>query len=354
VNLTAAIAGVIRGGRRLGIPAFADNIPAREVDSYAYSMAYTAGARLWMVRTRAPSWPHLHQAWRRSLAAGAPAVRAELSGALETADQLRLIDDGRAVAGAQAELYGGATRTIDIATYYIQADEVGWSTARLLEACARRGVRVRLLADRHMMATKRHEIPGMDDLLEFLDRAGIAVRLWRDAERPFDRNHRKLILVDGAACVVGGRNFAGHYQDGSWRDIELVLRGPTARGLAPIFEDIWSGSVPGPGRAAPPWFEHRPARVERDPTVRYVLACIEAARRAVDLELAYFVGGGPLCDALAAAARRGVRVRLRTNSAESTDMAFIRPTTAEGVGTLLDAGAQVFLQRGAGRTLHCK
>jgi cardiolipin synthase len=354
VSLTAAIAGVIRGGRRLGIPAFADNIPEREVDSYAYSMAYTAQARLWMLRTRAASWPCLHEAWRRSLEAGSRAVRAELSGTLEAGDQIQLLDDGRAVLATQAELYAGATRTIDIATYYIQADDAGWNTARLLQACAQRGVRVRFVADRHMMTTKRHEIDGMDELLEFLRRASVEVRLWHDPERPFDRNHRKMIVVDAAGAVVGGRNFANHYQDGSWRDIELVLRGPTARGLAPVFEGIWSDAAPRSTRAVPPWFGHIPARVERDPTVRYVLACIEAAERTLDLELAYFVGGGPLSEAIAGAARRGVRVRLRTNSAESTDMPFTRSTTAEGVRTLLEAGAQVLLRRGTGRTLHCK
>ena len=356
MNLTPALARLIRVARRLGVPKFVRNIPEHEIDSSAFELGRLLQARLWMRRQGAAGWTQIHDGWRRALEPGAPAVREALSGTLDAEDQLRLLDDPQTVFAAHADLYSRATRTIDIATYYMQADETGWSIARLLAACVERGVRVRLLADRYATAKKRYAVAGMDELFDFLRRSGVAVRLWHDPARPFDSSHRKMIVVDERSCIVGGRNFANHYQDGSWRDIDVVLTGPIARRLAPVFEAAWSeeSPTPRPPGAAAPWFEHVPALVDRDPTVRYVLACVEAVERTLDLELAYFVGPGPLCDALVRAAHRGVRVRLLTNSAESTDLPHKSYATYAGVKALLDAGATVFLRRGRDRTLHCK
>ena len=90
-----------------------------------------------------------------------------------------------------------------------------------------------------------------------------------------------MLVVDERSGIVGSRNFANHYQDGSWRDIDVVLTGPTARRLAPVFDAAWSEANPGPRPPDPvtPWSEHVPALIERDPTVRYALACVEAGER---------------------------------------------------------------------------
>jgi cardiolipin synthase len=200
-------------------------------------------------------------------------------------------------------------------------------------------------------------------LLAQAQAAGIELRQWHDRQRPSDSNHRKMIVIDGGevggAALVGGRNFADHYRGDAWRDVDLVLQGPSVAPLAALFEAVWAGAAPGgaggdPAHPAPPWLDHVPAGILVDPLMRFVLAAIGAASERVDIELAYFVAHDPLCDALVSAARRGVRVRLLTNSAESNDLPFATWTTYEGVRRLLEGGCEVHLRRGAGRTLHCK
>ena len=102
------------------------------------------------------------------------------------------------------------------------------------------------------------------------------------------------------------------------------------------------------------WVDRVPADIATDPMMRFVLSAIGAATRTVDLELAYFVAHDSLCGSLGRAARRGVRVRLLTNSAESNDLPYAAWTTYEGARRVLEAGCEVHARRGAGRTLHCK
>ncbi|HEY3119926.1 MAG TPA: phospholipase D family protein, partial [Vicinamibacteria bacterium] len=102
-------------------------------------------------------------------------------------------------------------------------------------------------------------------------------------------------------------------------------------------------------RRQPSW-----SRLYQDPMMRDALAGIHAAARTVDLELAYFAAHEPLCAALEAAQRRGVRVRVLTNSAESNDLPFSTYTAYLGMRRMLEAGAEVRVRRGRGRTLHPK
>ena len=58
------------------------------------------------------------------------------------------------------------------------------------------------------------------------------------------RNHRKLLVTDGAIAIVGGLNLADEYDgDGvtrGWRDVALELRGPVVNALGSSFERMWA------------------------------------------------------------------------------------------------------------------
>jgi phosphatidylserine/phosphatidylglycerophosphate/cardiolipin synthase-like enzyme len=107
-------------------------------------------------------------------------------------------------------------------------------------------------------------------------------------------------------------------------------------------------------RARLPWADFAPAQILEDPMMRYALASFHAAASTIDLELAYLAAQEVLCDALEAAARRGVRVRVMTNSAESNDMPFAIYTAYLAMRRLAEAGVAVRARRGKGRTLHPK
>jgi cardiolipin synthase len=286
-------------------------------------------ARLWALSHGAPPWTQLQAEWAR--AETDPTLCETIAGRLSGADMPRLIASGEEGFTLREALYRQAARSVDIATYYLQPDDTGRSTIQALAACAARGVRVRLLLDRVMTSRKAIEVGGMDRLLADARAAGILVTSWQDPDRPYDSNHRKMIVIDERTAVVGGRNFADHYRGEAWRDVDLAIEGPSVAPLVALFEAIWA-----------------------DPIMRGVLSAVGAARRSVDLELAYFVAHDALCGALARAAARDVRVRLLTNSAESTDLPYAAWTAYEGARRVLEAGGSVYVRRGAGRTLHSK
>ncbi len=352
--LTTVLTLLLQVLRRLGWPRALARLSAGEARGYAAGIAYMLQARAWTLLRREPGWPAVHRAW--CAAEGDLALRDALAGRLQTSDRVELIADGATGFARREALYAGATRSIDIASYYLQSDDTGRATVRALAACVQRGVRVRLLVDRFMTFKKTREVPGMAALLAELQAGGIELAQWHDPKRPYDSNHRKMIVVDGAQALVGGRNFADHYRGDAWRDVDLVLQGPSAAPLAEVFEAVWAGATRGGDGAhtVAPWLDHVPAGILADPMLRFVLAAVGAAQERVELELAYFVAHDPLCEALARAARRGVRVRLLTNSAESNDLPFATWTAYEGMRRLLEASGSVHARRGVGRTLHCK
>jgi cardiolipin synthase len=357
--LTAVLAALLRTLRWLGWPRALVRLSFGEVNSYAAGIAYMLQARAWTVLHRQPGWATVHRAWATSV--GDAGLRDSLAGRLDPTDQLELIARGGAGFERRERLYAAAAQTIDIASYYLQADDTGRATVHALTACVQRGVRVRLLVDRFMTFKKTQEVSELPALLSQAQAAGIELRQWHDPQWPYASNHRKMIVVDGLhdgrVAIVGGRNFADHYRGDAWRDVDLVLQGPSVAPLAALFDAVWVDAAPGAVARAhpqPPWLDHAPAGILGDPVLRFVLAAIGSARERVEIELAYFVAHDPLCDALVGAARRGVRVRLLTNSAESTDLPFATWTTGEGLRRLLEGGCQVHLRRGSGRTLHCK
>jgi cardiolipin synthase len=343
--------GMLGGLRRAGVGPAA-KLPARDADGYAVAIAYMLRARTWTLAHGEPRWSELEPLWSR--AEEQLAVRDEIAGTLSADDTIRVIRPGPEGFAAREALYAGAARSIDIATYYIQSDETGHATVRALAACVARGVRVRVLFDRYMMFKKTVEVEGMAKLEAEIRASGIELAAWHDRTRPFDSNHRKMIVVDGRRALVGGRNFANHYRGDAWRDIDLVLEGPAVAPLARVFEALWRGEGRVAAGNTSPWVESTPAAVREDPIARFVLSAIGAATRSVDMELAYFVAHDSLCAALGRAARRGVRVRVLTNSAETNDLPYANWTAYEGIRRVLASGGAVHARRGAGRTLHPK
>jgi len=348
------LCAVLGGLRKLGWPAGLARLSPREADGYALAIAYMLKARWWTLRHGEPGWDCLQAEW--ASAEADPVVRDALASALSDADMPLLIAAGEDGFARRNALYAGARDRIDIATYYIQSDATGSATVAALAACVARGVRVRLLVDRYMMFKKRVEVEGMDELAARIRACGIEMKSWHDPRRPYDSNHRKMIVVDGHTALVGGRNFADHYRGDAWRDVDLVLEGPSVAPLAAFFDALWRGEPVGGGEPGihRPWVESVPSEVRRDPIMRCVLSAIGSARATVDLELAYFVAHESLCGALERAARRGVRVRLLTNSAEANDLPYATWTAYAGMQRVLEAGGAVHGRRGAGRTLHCK
>lgn len=322
----------------------------QELKGTAHMLACAVSLRRWQLTRPRPSWPELSRAWESRATAREPSLCA----ALHRDDRSALVTDNAESFALRARWIASATRSIDLATYYLQGDETGRATVAQLIEARQRGVAVRVIADDYALSKKQYEGLGADSLVEQLVAEGVAVRRWRDRARLFDVNHRKLLLVDERALLIGGRNIADHYAGPLWRDVELALEGPSAAQARSLFDRTWNGTDEPPLAPGSLLYASTPARVREHAYWVYLLECIRAAKRTVDIENAYLFAHPALVRALAAAARRGVRARVLTNSDESNDLGYANYRLYTGLTELFERGVQVHVRKGQGRTLHCK
>src|SRR6185436_8313935 len=71
-----------------------------------------------------------------------------------------------------------------------------------------------------------------------------------DFERVNHRMHNKLMVMDNAMAIVGGRNMSDPYfevhPEFNFRDLDIAAAGPVVRELSSVFDRFWNGpwSVP--------------------------------------------------------------------------------------------------------------
>lgn len=344
---------VFAGLKAAGVPPIAAMKPG-ELSANAHGLGYAILASLWKWRHSGLAWDHIYASWEGRLPDPGE-VDPALYGQFHPEDEISLLIDNAAAFREREVVLKSARQTVEIATYYIQADETGWNFARQLADLAGRGVRVRVIADDGATQRKIFENPDVANLGDFLRRSGVDYRLFLDPTRPYDSGHRKALVVDDSTLITGGRNYADHYSGSEWRDIDLVLRGPSVKELRPLFDATFTcSSVLQPSPASSLFQGTTPENICGNACFLFLLQCIRAARRTIDIENAYYINHPVLQTHLAAACARGIRVRLFTNSAESNDVDFTNYRIYAGLPALLAAGVQVFLRNGRGKTLHPK
>jgi cardiolipin synthase len=217
----------------------------------------------------------------------------------------------------------GAKRQVLLETYIWKGDEVGERFKQALADAADRGVEVHCIYDSfaNLVVSPRFKRfpPGIKVLSYPVYNAG-----WRVFDlRRYGRDHRKILVVDDSVGFVGGYNIGTPYAT-EWRDTHIRLTGPAVWDLKRAFADFWNlnrrrllGASERPLllETAAEW-EPR-IRVHRNvprlwmfPIRGMYLEAINRASRNIWMTQAYFLPDQDFVDALAAAAERGVDVRL--------------------------------------------
>lgn len=163
------------------------------------------------------------------------------------------------------QMIDAAERTLDLQYYIFRGDETGrLLTAALLRA-ADRGVRVRVLIDDGATIAGDEQIPALNT------HRAIEVRIFnpfayrghsrvlRAAEFLFNRSrldyrmHNKLLVVDNAVALIGGRNIGNQYfqvdPESQFADDDVFSAGPIARQLSATFDEYWNGALAIPAEA---------------------------------------------------------------------------------------------------------
>lgn len=236
----------------------------------------------------------------------------------------------------------GARDHINLQTYILEAGEIGGRLAALLRKKVEQGVRVHVLYDSvGSIATPAAYFQALRDLgvrvCEINPVNPLRAKLgWKLN----NRDHRKILVVDGRIAFTGGINISSAYSSGSrsnraphnvkpgeesprgWRDTQVRAEGPVVARFQRLFLDAWALQDCGlPAEAKYfPRLEPKGALAMRvlssdpdsDRSEMYgaLLQAIEDARERVWLTIGYFVPDPLSLRALTAAARRGVDVRL--------------------------------------------
>ena len=231
-------------------------------------------------------------------------------------DRLLPLPDGpSAFSAIDAELRG-AKQSIDLELYEFQRPDL----ASLLLDAHERGVTVTAIKD----PSERSSRPIWAEL----EQGGIRVVAF-----PLERltiDHVKLLIVDRAEAIVGGINWGTHSRVN--HDFDVLAVGPVVDNLERVFrQDL---ALAGEAAPLPPPTADRQIQVlvthPGEGIRAAALAAISAARQSIDIEM--FVLSDQLAlDALASAARRGVRVRAildPTQPQNAAAIAALRPSGA--------------------------
>jgi cardiolipin synthase len=307
--------------------------------------------------TGATSLPELRELADRafSRAAGAPLI---------SGNSVRLLADARENYPAWLDAIGAAKQYVLFESYFICEDESGNQLADALIGKAREGVAVRLVYD---------WLGGLGKASRAfwarLRAGGVEVRCYNPPQLDsplgwLSRDHRKALSVDGRVGFVTGlcvaQMWVGDPARGvePWRDMGIEIRGPAVAEVERAFVRMWAATG-----AAMPRLESPPTApagavdmriVASEPATAAMMRLDQLvaalARERLWLTDAYYAGTTPYVQALRAAARDGVDVRLLVPNA--TDIPLLRPLSRAGYRPLLEAGVRVFEWNGT--MLHAK
>jgi cardiolipin synthase A/B len=309
------------------------------------------------------------------------AVEQAVTGApLVSGNRVRLLEDGPDTYRAMFVAIAAASDHINMETYILEDDEVGRRFADALIAKQQQGVQVSLIYD--SVGT----LNTPDEFFQRLRDSGIRTLQFNPVNPTTamatagwevnQRDHRKLLIVDGRTVFLGGINISSVYSGGSsrrasqaglddeppWRDTDLQIEGPVVAEFQKLFLATWLAQQGEP--LTPRNFFPTP-QVQGKEVVRAIgsspddefsliyvtlLSAIDSAESEVWLTNAYFIPDPQLLAALKAAAARGVDVRLVLPG--RTDSALVFHAGRSYYDQMLQDGVIVFERRTA--LLHSK
>ena len=282
-------------------------------------------------------------------------------------NQVEVLLNGDRIFESMLKAIRSAKKTITFETYIYWSESIGREFADALTERAKAGVKVHVLLD----WVGSVKIEGK--LLDEMKASGIEVERfhkphWTHLPRLNNRTHRKILVVDGLVGFTGGVGIAdqwrGDAQDADhWRDTHFRAEGPVVAQMQAVFGDNWTKATSrvlhgdsyfpaqqrrGDLRAQ--MFSSSPTGGSESMHLMYLLA-ITAARTSIELSSSYFVPDELAVNALAAAAKRGVKVRIITPGTE-IDSDVVRNASRARWGALLEAG--IVIAEYQPTMFHCK
>jgi cardiolipin synthase len=280
-----------------------------------------------------------------------------------------LLRDGKETFPAMFAAMARARDHINLEYYIFQDIHVpGDSLGDMLERKLRAEVAVNIIMDGY---GSRNTDPAF---IARLQHAGARILVYHPLtaeamlrlKNPNDRDHRKIMVIDGRVGFVGGVNLDRVYENRAdpdaalqgdakhafWSDTDARIEGPAVADLQRLFFDTWArenGPAVEPRAYFPPLASMGTQSVRiigsaprQDRPLYYItfLTAVHAAKHSIDLGTGFFVPTHQEREELARAARRGVAVRLVLPSVSSVPEALAAGRAA--YGDLLESGVRIW------------
>lgn len=168
------------------------------------------------------------------------------------------------------------------------------------------------------------------------------------------RNHQKFLLIDGTVGYTGGMNIARENMC-DWEDMAVRVRGPVVAKMEQVYAKMWKRR-----RGKPSAYEIKEAEpyeggvivqsVDEDPseknhqTLQAYLWAINNAKEYFYVKSPYFKPPQELADALSAAARRGVEVRLMIPQTKDAPARLVEPLERVYYEVMIKAGVHLHMR----------
>jgi cardiolipin synthase len=310
---------------------------------------------LWSVKRRRR--PHLALLSQGTLDELVPTLVGITQGTMLDGNKVELFQNGAFWEAVFRDLEQ-AKETINYETFLSKEGELTRRMAKMMCRKAKEGVKVRVLLDGS--GGKDFGKQGLTEMCE----AGVKVEKYhrlelRNLGTLNNRDHRKLFVIDGRIGYIGGHclvdTWLGEAEDKKhFRDISARIEGPVVAQLQSTFAENWieeCGEVPAGEQFFPklePKGEMKAHVVWTSPagspsTLKLLhYMAIQAADKSITIQNPYFLPDPDARDALLAAVKRGVNVRIMIPATTASDSKIVQHASHHHYGTLLKGGVQLF------------
>jgi cardiolipin synthase A/B len=278
---------------------------------------------------------------------------------------------GTAVAGNKVEVHENgaffdvliariraARHSVHFETFLWKDGQLGRRVADALIDRAQANVQVRVLLDAH--GSKE----AGKDVVERMRNAGCRVTFFhKTALRNIgvlnDRDHRKMIIIDGQEAFVGGHcivdEWLGNAEDGKhYSDVSVHLHGPIVHSVQAAFSENWAGETgelflgddvfpqlePAGDVLMHAVFAKPENSAPAGKILHHTVICL--ARKRIWIQNPYFIPEPEAIDAFGVAVKRGVDVRVLMPSTSGSDNPMVQHAGHRNFEKLLKCGVRLF------------
>lgn len=290
-------------------------------------------------------------------------------------NSVEIIEDYRGSIDAMIAAIDAASIRVHVEFYILVLDDTTRPFFAALARATARGVQVRVLSDHLSGFMNPNRVETQRALKEMGAEwhAMLPLRPFAGQwQRPDLRNHRKLVVVDGAVAFTGSQNMIDEtYLKKSniarglhWVELMVRIDGPAARELDAVFLTDWraeSGDllpfvdaqthVVAPGTDVALQTVPSGPSFDNDNNLKLFAALIHKAERRISITSPYFVPDESIQLALVTAAARGLSIELFVS--EIGDQKLVYHAQRSYYAALLRAGVAIYLYR-APAVLHSK